>query len=463
MSKVLRVRVRMYQVGFGDCFLVSLEYDGPLADGRAERHLLVDYGSTRSAREHRAKGRMSEVAKLIAEHTHGRLDVVVLTHRHKDHLFGFSDNTGEKTIRDLKPTLVLRPWTEDPDLLATADRPAPVAPVAGHGAGDGARDGARDGAGERGGIAAGIAAGIGAASASFARGLTQAQEAVEMLAARPGLQAGLKAAADDQLKNADAIALLDELAGDGRGRYLYAGADPETSKVLPGLQITVLGPPTLEQDPRVAQQREDDPQYWMLALRASLRAAAAEVSPGEPGAEPTVHVGPGPVRWLIEHLAEQKTHSVARLVRKLDDALNNTSLVLLMEVGDLRMLFPGDAQIENWQFTLDRLDDEPVLKEKLTDLDLYKVGHHGSRNATPRSLHALWLNRSDGRPPMTALMSTRPDVHGETEATAVPRATLVTALGQVANLISTDDLVHGEPFVEVVADATGGPFTRVHP
>ena len=38
VSKVEKVRIRMYQVGFGDCFLVSLEYDAPLPDGRAERH-----------------------------------------------------------------------------------------------------------------------------------------------------------------------------------------------------------------------------------------------------------------------------------------------------------------------------------------------------------------------------------------------------------------------------------------
>jgi hypothetical protein len=148
-------------------------------------------------------------------------------------------------------------------------------------------------------------------------------------------------------------------------------------------------------------------------------------------------------------------------VRKLDDALNNTSLVLLMEVGGLTMLFPGDAQIENWQFTLDRLATDPGLKQKLTGIDLYKVGHHGSRNATPRTLHALWTDRPDGLPPLTALMSTRPDVHGESEATAVPRATLVTALQQVATLISTDDLDQGQPFVEIVSDAAGGPFTRV--
>jgi hypothetical protein len=437
VSEVVRVRVRMYQVGFGDCFLMSLEYDAPLSDGRAERHVLVDYGSTRSAREPRARGRMSDVARLIAEHTHGELDVVVLTHRHKDHLFGFSDNTGDKTIRDLRPKLVLRPWTEDPDLSATADNPAVAAPA----------------------VAA--PASIGSASARFARNLSDAQDAVDHLAARPGLHADLKAAAEEQLKNIDAIALLDELSADGRGRYLYAGADPDTTALLPGLTITVLGPPTIEQDPRVAKKRDDDPQYWMLALRASLEHAAVDATYGASGAEPTVHIGPGPVRWLVDRLSQQKLHSVTRLVRKLDDALNNTSLVLLMEVGGLSMLFPGDAQIENWQFTLDRLPREPELTKKLAEIDLYKAGHHGSRNATPRSLHALWVDRPDTLPRMTVLMSTRPDVHGSTEATAVPRATLVTALEQVASLISTDDLDQGEAFVEVVADTTGGPFARV--
>jgi hypothetical protein len=434
VSRILRVRIRMYQVGFGDCFLVSLEYDEPLADGRAERHVLIDYGSTRSARDGRARGRMSEVAELIAQHTQGELDALVLTHRHKDHLSGFADTVGATTIRALAPKLVLRPWTEDPDLPATADRPA---------------------------VAGGHEGAIGSASARFARNLSEAQDAVELLAARPGLHAGLKAAAEEQLKNADAIALLDELSADGHGRYLFAGADPDTATVLPGLAITVLGPPTIEQDPRVARQREEDPQYWMLALRASLHEAARDATSRGSGARPTVRVGPGPVRWLVERLARQKVHSVARLVRKLDDALNNTSLILLLEVGELSMLFPGDAQIENWQYTLDRLADEPELKDKLAGIDLYKVGHHGSRNATPRSLHGLWVNRPDTLPPLTALMSTRPDVHGETEATAVPRATLVTALGQVATLISTDDLDQGQPFVEMLAETTGGPFTRV--
>ena len=48
-TKPTSVEVRAYQVGFGDCFLLSAEYGAPLPDGRAERHLLVDCGSTRAA------------------------------------------------------------------------------------------------------------------------------------------------------------------------------------------------------------------------------------------------------------------------------------------------------------------------------------------------------------------------------------------------------------------------------
>lgn len=167
----------------------------------------------------------------------------------------------------------------------------------------------------------------------------------------------------------------------------------------------------------------------------------------------------GPVRWLVQHLAGHRTHSVARLVRSLDDALNNTSVILLLEVGDLRLLFPGDAQIEAWRPTLDRLATDADLRQRLSAVDLYKVGHHGSRNATPRSLHALWTQRSPDAPRMTALMSTLSGVHGSTPATAVPRQTLVDALRQVADLHSTEDLPPGATYVEVVADTAGGPFT----
>lgn len=442
MSTPVRVRVRMYQVGFGDCFLVSIEYDEPLDDGRAERHLLIDFGSTRSPREGRARGRMADVATLIEKHTGGVLDALVVTHRHRDHVMGFEDKTGAQTMRALAPKLVLRSWTEDPQLPATADGPEGAALAE-----------------------PGSAGTVGRSSARFARMLAEAQDHAATLAGRVGLDEVVREEAGEQLKNAAAVALLEELSADGRGRYLYAGADAGLESVIPGLTTTVLGPPTVEQDPRVAKQRAENPEYWMLALSASLREAAgpAGSASGDDAQRAPIRLGPGPVRWLVERLARQRSASTARLVRDLDDALNNTSLVLLLEIGGLSLLFPGDAQIENWQYTLERLGDEPKLRDRLARVDLYKVGHHGSRNATPRSLHALWTDRPDDASPLTALMSTRPGTHGKKEATAVPRATLVTALEQVAALHSTDDLADGEEYLELEADVARGPFRRVEP
>lgn len=375
---------------------------------------------------------MREVAALIEEHTHGVLDVLAVTHRHKDHLFGFADNTGEATLRKLEPALILRPWTEDPTLQPDA--------TSGH----------SDHA----------AALVGQASVSFAAGLASAQAAAQQLSEMPGLRPAVAAAAAAQVKNAEAIKLLDELSEPDRGRYLCAGGDPGTTEAIPGLSVTVLGPPTVEQDPCVARQRADDEdQFWMLRLRASLEAAAG--SPETPGVLCDVDLGPGPVRWLVDRLTAQRSHSTARLVRHLDDALNNTSLILLLEIGGLKMLFPDDAQIENWQYTLDQLTTDPNLQSRLRDIDLYKVGHHGSRNATPRTLHALWQQRPRTLPPMTILMSTREGVHGETPSTRVPRQTLVDALKHIGPLFSTDDLDQGQPYLEVVADVTRGPFQLV--
>lgn len=420
-----RVRVRMYQVGFGDCILLTLEYDAPLADGRDKRHLLFDFGSSRQPHGTKS-GAMGRVAELIEEHTEGKLDLVVVTHRHKDHLSGYGDDAAAKIMRKLAPSLVLRSWTEDPAISETADGPNQVGP----------------------------------ASARLVAQLAESQDAAQRLALQPTLDSAVQEAAFDQVRNADAISLLDELAADGRGRYLYAGADADLGDVIPGLKITVLGPPTVEEDPRVMNQTEADPEYWMDALRDSLQ-AAAPMDPAAAGVTPDVPPLPGPARWLIERLADQKTSSVTRLVRKLDDALNNTSLLLLLEIGKLRLLFPGDAQIENWEYTLEKLLEDAELKEALAGIDLYKVGHHGSRNATPRSLHALWVGRSDELPRLTSIMSTLSHVHGESEATAVPRETLVEALRQVSTLVSTEDLDKDKAFAELEAPTTGGPFVPV--
>jgi hypothetical protein len=93
-----------------------------------------------------------------------------------------------------------------------------------------------------------------------------------------------------------------------------------------------------------------------------------------------------------------------RLALQLDSATNNTSLVLAIELdGNDVLLFVGDAQAGNWRSWEKRtwkVNDRPGETREVTSADLlkrtifYKVGHHGSHNATLRE-KGLELMKSD--------------------------------------------------------------------
>ena len=416
----------MYQVGFGDCFLMTLAYPAPLEDGRDERQILIDFGSTRLPK---SAAHLDEIAQLIADDASGVLDVLVATHRHKDHVSGFGSDASAATIDALNPKLVVRSWTEDP--AAPSD-------------------------------------GTGMTSAGLVHRLRIGQEFAEGVAAdtegaSPNSNRGkLAKLALAQLSNEDAVNQLRAWGDRSAAAYVSYGGHSRIEEFVPGIRVTVLGPPTLEQRPDIARQRDVDPdEFWMLyqdfVETQGVRGWESPTRPPE-GTEPS-RVPPGPVQWLAERLESQRTASFTRIVQILDDVLNNTSVILLFEIGDKRLLFPGDAQIENWEYALKYAPDAGDNRELLRGIDLYKVGHHGSRNATPRTLFDLWNEPATKDRPLTCLLSTLAGVHGETEETRVPRSTLVAALEKRASLHSTDGSAPGSPRVQVLTDASGqGPF-----
>jgi beta-lactamase superfamily II metal-dependent hydrolase len=433
------ITVRMYNVGFGDCFLLTFR------SADRDRHVLIDYGSTAPPRSNRARpGFMSAIAQDIAQVCKGGLDILVATHRHRDHISGFSTD-GAKTgqvIAKLSPAHVIQPWTEDPD-TATDAKTATVPPAPGSRANR---------------------------TAHFVASLSDMHSVASTIIdriANQNLIAGsettrqLSFVGENNLQNLSAVKNLITMGKKTKAHFVNAGMT--FNDLIPGVKITVLGPPTLKQSEAIRKERSQDPnEFWQFrSFWASQRIASTSTVGAKRGSRwfaqhktlPKASRSPN-MRWFIAQ--SQKIHAgqMLEIVRDLDGVMNNTSVILLFETGNQKLLFPGDAQIENWSFALQNKEWIDLLR----DVSLYKVGHHGSLNATPKSLWNTFTHRGGGvkRDRLDTLCSTKPGKFGSSKSgTEVPRELLMAELEANSNFVSTDDLKAPESLVHVTALKVG--------
>jgi hypothetical protein len=228
--------------------------------------------------------------------------------------------------------------------------------------------------------------------------------------------------------------------------YLAYGGKTRLSTLLPGVKVHVLGPPTLKQTKDILKERARDPdEFWHLLASSAIPAVKASVAATKPLFPRRVvpkDQRPPYTRWLIPQLDKIPSEQMLELVRILDKAMNNTSVILLFEIGNRAFLFPGDAQIENWLYALKHAKDRDKTLAILRRVELYKVGHHGSLNATPKSLWARFAKKSrsaSSKSRLKTLVSTLAGKHGkESRGTEVPREKLITELKTNSDFFSTD-------------------------
>jgi hypothetical protein len=419
------VTIRAYHVGFGDCFLVSFSY-GP----NSEKHILIDFGSTGFPKGV-PKSRMKDIANDIEKRTNGKLHAVVATHRHRDHISGFATAKGKGTgdvIRSLKPALVVQPWTEDPKLAPDATGPA------GKG---GTKNGRKNGQKDK---TLNLRARTRKQIAALSLMHDVAQEALTARNLTKDARQQIRFLGESNLQNLSAVKNLATMA---KNAYVFCGAKSGLEKLLPGVKVNVLGPPTLKQTDTIRKQRARDPEeFWQFQAGVARLAATAN---GETPRLFPRHVksrGPGfPVnaRWLVYHARMTRGEQLLEIVRSLDKEMNNTSVILLFQIGNKKLLFPGDAQIENWQFAL----NQKKYRSLLSSVNLYKVGHHGSLNATPKTLWKMFKNKSEKKTSnrLISLMSTMEGKHGDAHShTEVPRETLVHEFDRESDFFTTQKL-----------------------
>jgi beta-lactamase superfamily II metal-dependent hydrolase len=313
----------MYRVGFGDCFLLSLPVDG------GTEHIMIDCGVHTRGDIHKIADAVADVAKESG----GKLALVIVTHAHQDHISGFA-SCGEQ-LKQLSVREVWMPWTEDP-------------------------------------------------SDKDARLHKQKQAALtalvnQHLAAAPAANPQALYAIENLAPNQTAMNLLRSGISGGRVSYFAAGDVQDPAAGIPGLKIRVLGPPRDEK----FLSRMDPP-----ANDRFLRATAG-------GVETVGAIAPFADRWTVSDSSfpkniikegefaelDQLAGDPSGLAFQLDQVMNNTSLVSLISYKGQNLLFPGDAQYGNWDYWI----ETPEGAEILSSVDFYKVGHHGSHNATPKS------------------------------------------------------------------------------
>ncbi|WP_374583488.1 MBL fold metallo-hydrolase [Pseudoduganella sp.] len=385
-----RVRIRLYRHGLGDCIL--LRFAKP--DGGDTFNVLIDCGLITVAEQ--PKETMQAVANDIKDACHGRLDVVVMTHEHWDHVSGFHPSQARDVFDSMEIGEVWYGWTEDPrnelGQRLRAERAAKLNA---------------------------LATAVAAFSDSPSPGMRQrGAELGRMLGffgLKPGEPAGTRIG-----KTRDAFEYL-QGKQDVKTRYLSPRQTPRTLDGAPNVRVYVLGPPPDEgMIKRSAPTKKGREAYELaseLQLASNLDAAFLRLGPDgapdgdsyddcpfDPSLRREMDSGQRCSAALADMFAnvwhtqgqgwrqieEDWTQAAETLALNLDSHTNNTCLVLAFEFIDSGevLLFPADAQVGNWLSWQDlrwKVGSGVVTgPELLARTVFYKVGHHGSHNATLR-------------------------------------------------------------------------------
>ncbi len=394
------VTIRMYRQGHGDCFLLAF----PQNDSDQAYYVLIDCGykpGSQNMVTKRSKKSIGDFVQHIIDSTNNTIDLMIITHEHQDHVNGIwkKNNPYFGKINIKKAWFA---WTEDPkDPLAKKFRKKHKDQLLG----------------------------LVSARNSLALALGTKDPVINRLDNFLNLELGgeeeafnpLSAAAKDPTKsiNKQAIKLIrDKADGNDGVEYLNPGDGPLSIEGVEGVKTYVLGPPRREsllvdEDPI---GKEGFPSHrgssglTFLAAASDSNGSTAKIPFANKFVIPKSkalrtkffkdNYGTDNTEKLYDNEIEIASNahwrridnewlfSAETLALKLNRGINNTSLVLAFELQKSKkvLLFAGDAQRGNWiswhKNDWEVGDKTISAKDLISRTVLYKVGHHGSHNAT---------------------------------------------------------------------------------
>lgn len=327
MDKLL---IKVYKVRFGDLIFMRIPDNDHLV------HILIDCGGRRIDDIERAIDDIVDLlnAEDIPQAERGKLDLLVLTHNHYDHIKGFEsetivelltqdvtvervwitvamqeDHAGSNQLRALQEHVnrTLRVLSQDPTLHWNDD--------------------------------------VG--------------EFFEILRYKDDAQEAIREKFTDPLYVYRGVE--DDLSDADQAKYLLQFDEASTA-------LHILAP-----------EENVDESY--------LGHAFGLVEPFEEGESPFTYLVPKDQRGELpknipadrfNQLKSQILETALFAASQSNGFVNNTSVVLLLEWRGLRFLFPGDAEHKSW-----KLMWQHAQQQLSQEVNFLKVAHHGSHNGTP--------------------------------------------------------------------------------
>jgi hypothetical protein len=384
MAEITHVDVRMYGTGTGDTFVLKF-----YSASTEQFTMMIDGGTWKGKKAH-----LEKYVKDLKKYVNNKVDLLVITHEHKDHVYLF-DACENLFTNDFEVRQIWMAWSENEDDEQVKKWKEQY------------------GQKKKALVSASEKVGKFFHGNELAEQFSESFNVNEVLGSYRGFADSLSdfrdlhvsLDSDGQYKGGlKGMEVIKKKIANGNIRFFEPG-DIEQIMDLPGVKFHILGPPrSIKAIKKEHGKKGSDDTYDHNKVLRRSDSFSAAVS----GEDSIMGASPFAEHHASDRKRDRKGYesdenawrridhdwlmSAGHLALRLNSGINNLSLAMAIEFEDSKrvMLFPGDAEFGSWE-SWHEIDWEQkgeggkhLTEDLLNRTVFYKVAHHLSHNGTAK-------------------------------------------------------------------------------